>query len=255
MHDPSASTPTTAVDMKAVYELLSSMNITYGTMFSFRTLNEQSAQVCKLGPTMDTAKEELVVLRREIKAHDTLQEERVADVRKMIKVEIKELAGKALREQIHEQIKLEVAKQVKEQMEAQIHEHLPVPLAQQAEESRHQIVEVTHALENSEARRKNANLRPSPSNLSDALEVVLKPDGTKSKLYPANLRSLFAYDNTRARELLKDFGLHDHGVLEKNLNRFMAHIGIRFELVPVSANSMTSPRRRVADVPPATPAK
>ena len=69
----------------------------------------------------------------------------------------------------------------------------------------------------------------------------------------------------KARALLKDYGLHDHGVLEKNLNRFMAHIGqfvvfkrfrsptvcsdcavwptgIRFELVPVPASAATSPR-------------
>ncbi len=172
-----------------------------------------------------------------MKEHDQSQEGRVADVRKMIKDDIKVEAGNALRyvcsphylvmklstpdsptldrSQIHEQIKLEVAKQVKDQMDAQMDEHLPVPLGRQAEESRRQIVEVKHAFENSyayissnqrqtahgcracrEARRKNSGLRPSPSNMNDTLEVVLKPDGTKSTLYPANLRSLFSYDST-----------------------------------------------------------
>ncbi|RDX48027.1 hypothetical protein OH76DRAFT_1353164 [Lentinus brumalis] len=250
MLDPSANTSSStqlAVDMTAICDLLGNMKATYGTMYSFRALNDQSEQVSKLGPTMDTAKEQLLVLRRQMKEHDQSQEGRVADVRRMIKDDIKVEAGNALRSQIHDQIKIEVAKQVKDQMDAQMHEHLPVPLTQQAEESRRQIVEVKHALENSEARRKNSGLRPSPSNMNDTLEVVLKPDGTKSTLYPANLRSLFSYDNVKARDLLKDFGLHDHGVLEKNLNRFMAHIGIRFELVPVPPSNVTSPRAKTAD--------
>ncbi|KAI0717286.1 hypothetical protein C8T65DRAFT_572214 [Cerioporus squamosus] len=253
MHDPTANTSSSAqlaVDMTAICALLGSMKATYGSMYqSFRALNEQSEQVSKLGPTMDAAKENLIIIRRQIQEHDHSQEGRVAEVRKMIKEEIKVVAGNALRDQIRDQIKLEVAKQVREQMEAQMHEHLPVPLAQQADESRQQIVEVKHACREL-ARRKNAGLRPSPSNLNDPLEVVLKPDGTKSSLYPANLRSLFAYDNAKARSLLNDFGLHDHGVLEKNLNRFMAHVGIRFELVPVSASNVTSPRTRTADVSP-----
>ena len=30
----------------------------------------------------------------------------------------------------------------------------------------------------------------------------------------------------KSKELVQDFGLHDHGVLEKKLNGFMAHIGV-----------------------------
>ena len=45
-----------------------------------------------------------------------------------------------------------------------------------------------------EARRKNSVIRPSPNNMCDDLAVVVRPNGTRSKLYPANLRSLFVYD-------------------------------------------------------------
>lgn len=44
----------------------------------------------------------------------------------------------------------------------------------------------------SEARRKNSSL--CADDMDDALAVVLKPDGTKSDLYPHNLNSLFVYD-------------------------------------------------------------
>lgn len=94
----------------------------------------------------------------------------------------------------------------------------------------------------SEARRANSNLRT--DNLTDQLAVVLKPDGTRSDVYPHNLHSLFAYSGAyastkfsrmlteqRADEmlevLLKDHELAVNEVREKNLNRFMAHIGTR----------------------------
>lgn len=44
----------------------------------------------------------------------------------------------------------------------------------------------------SEARRANSGLRT--ENIADKLEVVLKPDGAESKLYPHSLHSLFEYD-------------------------------------------------------------
>ncbi|KAI0745057.1 hypothetical protein C8Q76DRAFT_702307 [Earliella scabrosa] len=232
-----------AVDTAAVRELLGTMKATLGTLDqTFRTLNDQSSQFSSLGPNMQTAEEEMNALRRLIKKKEKVQEERVADIKRTIKEDVKVKAGDDMREAIRKQIRLEIVKQVPEVMAAQIHEHLPVPLEEQAEESRRQLEEVKIALRNSEARRLNANLRPSPTNLGDKLEIVFKPDGSQSALYPSNLRSLFSYDGVKARALLKDYGLHDHGVLEKNLNRFMAHIGIRFELVPVPASAATSPR-------------
>ena len=120
------------------------------------------------------------------------------------------------RDQIRKQIPLEIAKQAREQIKVQIQDVLPVPLQAQAQEGRMHLAEVKHALENSyvpfrlflryaasdsnpgpmfrEARRKNSVIRPSPNNMGDDLAVVVRPNGTRSKLYPANLRSLFVYD-------------------------------------------------------------
>ncbi|TCD66555.1 hypothetical protein EIP91_001276 [Steccherinum ochraceum] len=117
-------------------------------------------------------------------------------------------------------------------------DHVPVPLTEQIVGSRNQIIEVRHALMNSEARRANSNLRT--DDLNDHLAVVLKPDGTRSDLYPANLNALFAYTPVLLRALLRDHGLQESPTREKNLNRFMAHIGITFQIVPVSANEEES---------------
>ncbi|PIL34064.1 hypothetical protein GSI_03775 [Ganoderma sinense ZZ0214-1] len=243
MSDDATATPVAvapSVDTAAVRELLGMMKATLGQLDqTFRTLNEQSAQVKSLGPTMELAVGQLSSLRHQIHAQEKKQEVRVEEIRRMIREDIKLKVADEMREQIRKQVPLEIAKQAREQIGLQIRDVLPVSLKTQAKESRDYLEEVKHALENSEARRKNSVLKPSPNNLADGLAVVLKPDGTKSKLYPANLRSLFAYDYGKSKELVQDFGLHDHGVLEKNLNGFMAHIGIRFFLVPVPPTDAT----------------
>ncbi|KAI0779934.1 hypothetical protein C8Q74DRAFT_1262046 [Fomes fomentarius] len=249
---------TAAVDTPAVRELLGRMTVTLGTLDqTFRTLNEQSAQVSALGPTMESAVEQITALRKQIRGQEAKQRERVDSIKHFLKEELKAKAADEMKDSIRESIRAEVAKEVQAQMRAQMHEHLPVPLEAQARESREQLAEVQYALKNSEARRQNSNLRPSPSNLADPLAVVVKPDGSQSALYPTDLRSLFSYDDAKARELIKDYGLHDHGVLERNLNRFMAHIGIRFELVPYTATgaAATTPRTKVPDARAAKSAK
>ncbi|KAM5543128.1 hypothetical protein V8D89_003002 [Ganoderma adspersum] len=229
-----------SVDTAAVRELLGMMKATLGQLDqTFRTLNEQSAQVKSLGPTMELAVAQLTSLQRQIKAQEKKQDVRADDIKRMIREDIKLSVADEMREQIRKQIPAEIAKQARQQIELQIHDVLPVPLQVQAQESRRYLGEVKQALENSEARRKNSVIRPSPNNLGDELAVVLRPNGAKSKLYPANLRSLFVYDYGKSKELVRDFGLHDHGVLEKNLNGFMAHIGIRFLLVPVLQTDAT----------------
>jgi hypothetical protein len=75
----------------------------------------------------------------------------------------------------------------------------------------------------SEARRTNSSLRA--HNLDERLAVVYPSDGTESKHYPATMRALFEYDAEKARALVEDYGLPIDAQREKNLNRFIAHIG------------------------------
>ena len=80
----------------------------------------------------------------------------------------------------------------------------------------------------SEARRKNNALRA--HNLDERLAVVFRPDGTESKYYPATMRVLFEYDAEKARALVDDYGLPVDAQREKNLNRFIAHVGKSYTL-------------------------
>ncbi|CUA69236.1 hypothetical protein RSOLAG22IIIB_08360 [Rhizoctonia solani] len=82
-----------------------------------------------------------------------------------------------------------------------------------------------------EARRSNATLRS--TNLDDPLAPVVKANGEESALAPQTLRQLFSYDSAQARALVRDYALREHDVRERNLNRFMAHIGVQFNLIPI----------------------
>jgi hypothetical protein len=79
-------------------------------------------------------------------------------------------------------------------------------------------------------------------NQDEPLAPVMKADGTRSNLFPADLRTLRSYDcelyqcdssgfsiNDRAVELVgalvRDYGLPEGVTAEVNLNRFMKHIG------------------------------
>ncbi|THH20208.1 hypothetical protein EUX98_g8625 [Antrodiella citrinella] len=155
------------------------------------------------------------------------------EVRALIQDQLKEQIVRDMREFLDGRIKEEIITEVHQQVQVQLPEHIPVTLEKQIVGSRSQIIEVRHALMNSEARRTNSNLRT--DDLNDSLAIVLKPDGTRSDVYPANLTALFAYTPALLRTLLKDHGLVEHQLREKNLNKFMAHIGITFQIVPVSA--------------------
>jgi len=224
-------TPYPGPDTAAVKDLLAMMKNTLGTLgATFETLGQQSNRIQEVGPSMDST-HQLASLRRQIRHQDKRQDARVMEVKYMIKDVLKDHIANDMRAQIEEQIRAEIAQQVKQEVAAQIVEHLPVSLHEQAAQSKRQLEDVKHSLVNSAARRHNSTLRA--SNLDDPLSQVLKPDGTQCDSFPADLRTLFSYDAAAAQKLVHEFGLQEHDARERNLNRFMAYIGIPFHLIPV----------------------
>lgn len=189
----------------------------------FSTLHEQQAKIAALSPSMQDAAAKIEEMRRQIRRQDRRTQARMQEVKDLIQEQLKDQATRQLQAHIQSEIQSELARQVREQVELQLREHIPVTLEEQARETKRQLVNVKHALDNSEARRQNAILRT--DNLQDKLAVVLRPDGTKSGVYPHNLHSLFAYDDDMLKMLLRDHDLTVVDQREKNLNRFMAHIG------------------------------
>jgi len=189
-------------------------------------------KVSTLGPTMADTTHQIQQIRRQIRSQDKKQEARINDVKKMVRDQLKNHITEAMKPQIKEQVQAEITLQVTRHVNVQIKDHLPVSLEDQVADSKKQFEVVRHSLINSEARRVNSVLR-SPRDLGEPLAIVLKADGRKSEVFPADLRSLFSYDAKMAKALVKDFGLPESEVRETNLNRFMSHIGIQFSLIAI----------------------
>ncbi|CAE7131946.1 unnamed protein product [Rhizoctonia solani] len=238
-------------DQTSINNLVNGFTATLEQLDSnLKALSLHAKEVDALGPPPDSAAQ-IHKLRLQLRAQDKKQEARIADIKHIVKDVLKEQIAEHMRPQIQEQIRLELSRQIHEAVQEQITEHLPVSLQDQAEESKRQLIEVRNSLLNrpdpisdsvlsifkfifslySEARRSNASLRS--TNLDDPLAPVVKANGEESALAPQTLRQLFSYDSAQARALVRDYALREHDVRERNLNRFMAHIGVQFNLIPI----------------------
>ena len=79
-----------------------------------------------------------------------------------------------------------------------------------------------------EARRANALLRS--NHLNDPLHPLLRPNGEHCSIFPKDLASLFGQNSSSAKQLAIEYELPvsegEPSAREKNLNRFMQHIGV-----------------------------
>lgn len=63
--------------------------------------------------------------------------------------------------------------------------------------------------------------------LDEALEPLLMDDGKRSRVFPADLRSLNSYGERDIETLMDDYDLDDEDTLEENIQSFMDFIGVR----------------------------
>ncbi|KAI0371113.1 hypothetical protein BV20DRAFT_965781 [Pilatotrama ljubarskyi] len=189
------------------------------------SLTDQGKRVEELGPTMKAAESAIEGLRRQLAAQDETRAGVVESVKRTIRDDLKAKALEEMKKRIKTQIRAEVTKQVGEQLEKQIvPEHLPMSLEDHVKQGREQVTAMRAALENSKARRENATI--TEADTMKPLAVVFRSDGTKSDLYPANINSLFAYNDAKMSQLVHDYDLYDFKDIVKNFNAFLAHVGV-----------------------------
>jgi len=223
------ATTTTTVngkDAASLQELISQMTQTLNVVGkSLTTLNKQSAQIINLGPTTESTKRQMTAVSEKLKAHHTKQEAIINDLRqKAERGRGTILTGLAA--QVQARVQSQIAQRARHHAEIQIKDHLPIPLQTQSEECKTQIRVLEISLANSEARRVNARL--DANDWSEPLKPVLKANGEESALFPADLMSLYDYNDETCIALLRDFEIEVDTVRQVNLNRFMAHIGLQF---------------------------
>ncbi|KAI0674758.1 hypothetical protein C8Q78DRAFT_1008766 [Trametes maxima] len=232
-----------ATKAEVVHEILGEMRARFGYLTQTLTaLEEQGKMIKKLGPNMTSVEEDFDKNHKLIVARDEEQKKQFDALKADIRGRLKNDVLSAAKGQIRQQIRTEVEKQVGEQIKTLlVPTHFPKSLEEHVQDGRAQIHALNTALVNSKARKENATI--TAHDMSKPLAVVLKDDGSKSDVWPADLNSLTAYSAQQIRQLIEDFGLHDHENASTNLNRFLAHIGVvEFTLVsPVVGTTVLAP--------------
>jgi len=226
------ATPGPAPDLSAIHELVDTMRHTLGALGqTFDALGEQTARVAGLGPAIDSA-HQVHHLRRQLQLQERKQEERIQEVKVLLRDVLKDQIADHLRGHVYQMIREQIQGQVAEQVAIQLGEQIPASLKEQVRDHRKQIEDVRKSLFNSEARRANALLRS--NHLTEHLHPLLRPNGETCAIFPKDLASLFACTAASAKQLVADYELPEAegDSRERNLNRFMAHIGVAFQMVP-----------------------
>ncbi|KAK7057515.1 hypothetical protein R3P38DRAFT_2841402 [Favolaschia claudopus] len=245
-------------ELIAVGELVSAMKRVVGVLgTTFDSLGEQAERVAILAPTLK-ATEQIKKLRAEIAKVVSESESQALEVNNLLEEAVKQTLSDNLKAHIRDVVAHEVKKRVTQQLQTQI----PDDVRRHTLSHTRQIFEVQRSLHNSEARQHNSALGPTP--LTRELRPLLRPlpsaeqspsagsvpparisrtvshneePPTPSPLFPRDLKALFALKPEEAQTLVDEYGLGKQAVpatpivevgdsRERNLNKFMAHIGV-----------------------------
>ncbi|KDQ27613.1 hypothetical protein PLEOSDRAFT_1104295 [Pleurotus ostreatus PC15] len=183
---------------------------------SLKAVHAQTDGLLSSGPKLEDVQKEIDPLSKEIAAEQETVHAEISSLKEVARVDIQKQVIAALDDHIKSQLQQEIASQVKAQFDVQIRAYIPVPMSKQVEENRAQIEKVKHSRVNEDARRENSSIQD--TDLNESLKPVLMGNGEISSVYPADLLSLFAYDDESLSKLLDDYGLPKDGPMETSPN-------------------------------------
>jgi len=256
-------------ELLAVGELVAAMKRVVGVLgTTFDSLGEQTERVATLAPALKAA-ELIKKLRSEIAHVITQSEMQALEIKNSLDEAVKQTLSEEIKAHIQATVASEVTDRVTRQLNAQIPENLRQQIKSHkrqilevqrslhnSEARQHNSVLGPAAL-NVELR---PLLRPLPSAEQSPMPGSVLPTPvpisrqaslsettpTASPLFPRDLKALFALKSEEAQTLVKEYGLGEEAVpvtpivapgtepdsRERNLNKFMAHIGVSRRRVP-----------------------
>jgi len=199
----------------------------------FDSLGEHTARVASLAPALQAA-HQIKQLKRQLGVQDQRQEERVQNLKVLLRDVLKAQIGDHLRYHVHLIIQEKVKERVAAQVEAQMNKQFPPALREQVARHKLQLQGVKRSLWDANARRENALLKD--HQLDEPLQPLMMETGGVSSSFPQTLGDMFGASEQEALQLAKDYDLpfvqggpNDR---EDNLNLFMHHIGTIFHVEP-----------------------
>ncbi|KDQ50914.1 hypothetical protein JAAARDRAFT_546849 [Jaapia argillacea MUCL 33604] len=173
-----------------------------------------------------------------MKAQDKKQDDALLAVQKLLQEVLENDVVDHLKSEVEAQIAAVIDKEVEEQVKLQLDYHLSQTLQDEIENYRRQIETAQRDLVNSESRRANSVLEKP----KDLVHPVYGPNGEVSKKYPKDLQALFNIDGNTAKELVIEYQIGAVSTSRNvNLNMFMRHIGVAFQLMSAGPDQPSIP--------------
>ncbi|KAJ6576848.1 hypothetical protein B0H10DRAFT_2101776 [Mycena sp. CBHHK59/15] len=259
--DPNSGNPSGVVatpELLAVGELVAAMKIVLGALgTTFDALGDQTARVASLGPALKAA-EQVKKLRADLSEQIREQEKRTLEVKLLLEQAVKQSLTEELKTHIHSTVEREVVERVKHQLNTQIPENLRKRVKSHKRQFSSAARQYNSALgptaltdelrpllrplPSAEQSPANANVGGTTVPPTPIPEEIVP---TASPLFPRDLKALFSLKTEDALSLVKEYGLGEKvqtpstptaeaasandrpDSRERNLNRFMSHIGVR----------------------------
>ncbi|KAJ7072615.1 hypothetical protein C8F01DRAFT_1104627 [Mycena amicta] len=257
-------------ELLAVGELASAMRRVVSVLSAtFNSLEDQAERVATLAPALK-ASEQLKKLRAQLEQQLCEQELRAFEIRQLLDEAVKQSLSEQVKAHVSAMVGPQVKERVAQQLGVQIPEHLrqkikthkrqilEVQLSLHNSEARRYNSALGPDSLTKELRPllrplPTADQSPMPGSLPSTPVPVSSPHleeapSTASPLFPRDLQSLFALKSEEAETLVHQYGLGDLGLpvtpllaqaevcnddsRERNLNKFMAHIGVSRHRVP-----------------------
>ncbi|KAI1786619.1 hypothetical protein LXA43DRAFT_897644 [Ganoderma leucocontextum] len=216
-------------EVAAATEIIEKMRGSLGSFGkTLDSLGEQTVRMIQDGKEAEIANQ-IDSIRKHMDSVDERQEAQVKEIEKMLWEVLEHDVIEHLTTLIQDGVLEEIDAIVQEEVARQRPAFIPQDLQDELREQKMQLEEVQRALHDSESRRANSTLRS--HRLHEKVHPLYNVKGEISEHFPLTLSDMFAISAEVAKVLLEEYNLEVSDSREKNINTFMCHCGVQYQLV------------------------
>ncbi|KAM5545118.1 hypothetical protein V8D89_001229 [Ganoderma adspersum] len=217
-------------EVAAAAEIIEKMKGSLGSFGkTLDSLGEQTVKMIQVGGQAEIANH-INSIRTHMDSADQKQQDQVREIEELLWKVLEQDVIEHLTALVQEGILEEIDAIVREEVARQRPSFISKDVQDQLWEQQRQLEELQRALHDSESRRANSTLRS--HRLHEKVHPLYNPNGEISEQFPPTLGAMFAIPAGTAKALLEEYGLEASDSREKNINTFMCHCGIQYQLVP-----------------------
>ncbi|ESK97262.1 hypothetical protein Moror_17827 [Moniliophthora roreri MCA 2997] len=188
----------------------------------------------------DGVVKQLSEIRSKLRSQGEAQRNGIDEINLILKDMLGTKVIEQIQSQVEEEVEAEVDRVVERQVQACLEEHLPKQLQKEVNERKAELEQVRRDLHNSESRRANALLRE--RNTNEAINTILRTDGSVSSHFPKTLKDLFELNAAECKATLEDYGVETSSQKDSNLNRLMQFLNVQYQMVRTGSGKETQRR-------------